>query len=166
MVATASSGIKQQGPGRWQYQLWLIRHNRLMTNQEKDRRHIQQNNICQFCNREVESSLHALRDCEWISNIWQKLVDPCKWSEFKAKELESWVDWNIGGAQIGKHESEGWQFTFQQVVHHAWTARNFFCHTGNRRKMQMEAESLRLQAKDAMRVWSSKELPYRRTLLK
>ncbi|GER39104.1 DNA-directed RNA polymerase [Striga asiatica] len=34
------------------------------------------------------------------------------------------------------------------------------------RKMEMERESLRLEAKDAMRVWFSKELPYRRTLLK
>lgn len=59
---------KLKGPGRFQSCLWLARHNKLLTNSEKKRRHMHMSGLCDVCAIWPETTLHALRDCKWISD--------------------------------------------------------------------------------------------------
>ena len=94
---------KLKGPGRWQFLLWIVKHGRLLTNTEKHRRHLHPTGQCEICWAKSETIPHALRDCEWMSVIWSKLVQQKYWRIFKAKTLDQWVDWNIKEGGIGRN---------------------------------------------------------------
>lgn len=69
---------KGKGPNRWCTFLWLVRHGRLLTNLEKVRRHISDDDSCPNCSTHSESLMHALRDCFVVSQLWRSLVP---WTE-------------------------------------------------------------------------------------
>ncbi|CAN1787197.1 Putative ribonuclease H protein At1g65750 [Linum perenne] len=54
---------KWRGPHRVKHFLWLASHGRLLTNNERHRRHLAQDASCAFCNHPDESLSHVLRDC-------------------------------------------------------------------------------------------------------
>lgn len=135
----------QQGPGRWQCLSWLIKHGRLMTNQEKCRRHLSQCDKCQFCNGGVETISHMLRECPRVRRIREKLVKPSKWREFWELNFSEWVDWNLRGENLGISETS-WQIIFQATVHLLWSSRNNFCATGMEDKLQIRQEEILIRA--------------------
>ena len=47
--------------------LWLAMHDKLLTNTERVRRRLTDNDICEKCHNEIESTLHVLRDCPFAS---------------------------------------------------------------------------------------------------
>ncbi|CAN1328316.1 Putative ribonuclease H protein At1g65750 [Linum perenne] len=62
-----------RGPSRIQYFLWLVLQNKLLTNAERKRRHLTDNNSCPRCNSHEESVSHVLRDCQFAANVWSAL---------------------------------------------------------------------------------------------
>ncbi|CAN1787195.1 Putative ribonuclease H protein At1g65750 [Linum perenne] len=64
---------KWRGPHRVKHFLWLASHGRLLTNNERHRRHLAQDASCAFCNHPDESLSHVLRDCLFARNIWSKV---------------------------------------------------------------------------------------------
>lgn len=75
--------------------LWLVVHQVLMTNSERWRRHLCDNNICTVCKRGEETILHMLRDCPAMSGLWSRLVPLRKRREFFDCTLLEWVYWNL-----------------------------------------------------------------------
>ncbi|KAK9015627.1 hypothetical protein V6N11_006726 [Hibiscus sabdariffa] len=43
--------------------LWLVLHQRIMTNVERKRRHLAISDVCASCQSEAETIIHVLRDC-------------------------------------------------------------------------------------------------------
>ncbi|CAN1138640.1 Putative ribonuclease H protein At1g65750 [Linum perenne] len=62
-----------KGPQRIRQFLWLVAHNRLLTNSERRRRHLAEIGSCQVCPGQEESVLHVLRDCPLASATWELL---------------------------------------------------------------------------------------------
>ncbi|CAN1813110.1 Putative ribonuclease H protein At1g65750 [Linum perenne] len=63
-----------KGPQRIRQFLWLVAHNRLLTNSERHRRHLAEFGSCQVCPGHEESVLHVLRDCPLASATWELLA--------------------------------------------------------------------------------------------
>ncbi|CAN1157548.1 Putative ribonuclease H protein At1g65750 [Linum perenne] len=61
---------KWQGPNRIKHFLWLVAHNRLLTNSERNRRHMTTEDCCRLCPNSTEDSLHVLRDCRSARDFW------------------------------------------------------------------------------------------------
>ena len=61
---------KWQGPQRVRSFLWLVLHNRLLTNEQRKRRHMKDVSTCPRCKKAEKTILHALRDCETIKPIY------------------------------------------------------------------------------------------------
>ena len=76
---------KLRGPSRWQFLLWVVRHKKLLTNSDKQARHLHATGLCDLCKARQETTLHALRDCRWISDVWRKLVHHLHWQTFNTK---------------------------------------------------------------------------------
>ncbi|XP_027075657.1 uncharacterized protein [Coffea arabica] len=125
---------KQKGPRRWQFILWFIKHNKLLTSAEKARRHLQEDASCNICGACTETALHAVRDCVWIKKIWKELVVSPKWEQFFEMPLEEWVDWNLKDGRAGKLQTISWVVLFKLVVYFAWSGRNEFCIKGDDKK--------------------------------
>ncbi|CAN1743736.1 Putative ribonuclease H protein At1g65750 [Linum perenne] len=62
-----------QGPGRVQYFLWLVAQGKLLTNLERQRRHLTADGSCPRCRNGDESILHVLRDCTVAKQAWDHL---------------------------------------------------------------------------------------------
>lgn len=65
---------KWQGPARIKTFLWKLCHQRILTDSERLHRGMTDNDLCPRCLQLPESILHCLRDCEAISDIWNKLI--------------------------------------------------------------------------------------------
>ena len=65
---------KWRGPKRVKMFLWLAIHDTLLTNVERVRRRLTDNDICEKCHQEKEITLHMLPDCPFASWIWSNMV--------------------------------------------------------------------------------------------
>lgn len=54
---------KLRGPSRWQFLLWVVRHKKLLTNADKQARHLHATGLYDLCKSKRETTLHPLRDC-------------------------------------------------------------------------------------------------------
>ncbi|CAN1139910.1 Putative ribonuclease H protein At1g65750 [Linum perenne] len=60
---------KWGGPSRIQFFLWLLSHEKLLTNLERKRRHMTQDSSCPRCAHTEESIFHILRDCPFAVQV-------------------------------------------------------------------------------------------------
>ncbi|CAN1789810.1 Putative ribonuclease H protein At1g65750 [Linum perenne] len=64
------------GPSRVQHFLWLVTHDRLLTNLERKRRHISDSSSCPRCRDINESVPHVLWDCPFAALVWDEIGSP------------------------------------------------------------------------------------------
>ncbi|CAN1148060.1 Putative ribonuclease H protein At1g65750 [Linum perenne] len=83
VLSSTSKGINEslwktvwdwQGPNRVRFFLWLATHNRLLTNGERKRRHLPDDDRCHFCKDEVEDSIHVLRAYQFARKLWINIL--------------------------------------------------------------------------------------------
>ncbi|CAN1142701.1 Putative ribonuclease H protein At1g65750 [Linum perenne] len=65
---------KWQGPNRVRHFLWLVGHNRLLTNEERRKRHMTNEGGCRLCPSIAKDSLHVLRDCKAAKTFWKEFL--------------------------------------------------------------------------------------------
>ncbi|KAL4285224.1 hypothetical protein GQ457_16G023470 [Hibiscus cannabinus] len=70
---------------------WLAFHGRLLTNEERVRRHLSVSIRCSICSTGPESIEHALRLCSKARRVWEILIPPSKLSLFDALSFEDWL---------------------------------------------------------------------------
>lgn len=117
------SADRDSGKWNWIWQLpssekikhfiWLIVHNRLLTNLSRFSRHMGITPLCQQCGTEEESVLHLLRDCQCISSIWQSR-SPTFFSE------QNPFTW------LRRHARDEDGMHFLAIVWHIWRAPNLY----------------------------------------
>ncbi|MBA0704234.1 hypothetical protein Golax_016504 [Gossypium laxum] len=75
--------------------LWLAFKHHLLTNVERVRRGIVNNNVFGFCGQDYEDVLHVLRDCSAARIIWDKLILEERLSRFYNGSLHNWMTNNL-----------------------------------------------------------------------
>ncbi|CAA7016725.1 unnamed protein product [Microthlaspi erraticum] len=83
-------------PERVRIFLWLVGNEVIMTNMERQRRHLSNTGVCQVCRGGEESILHVLRDCPAMAGVWQRIVPAHKRSAFFTRHLLGWLYDNLG----------------------------------------------------------------------
>ncbi|CAN1219300.1 Putative ribonuclease H protein At1g65750, partial [Linum perenne] len=81
-----------EGTQRVRQFLWVAYKNRLLTNQERYRRHLTTDNTCGMCMGDAETTEHVLRSCSLAKQVWTKLLLINESDPFFSLNLESW--WN------------------------------------------------------------------------
>ncbi|CAN1771029.1 Putative ribonuclease H protein At1g65750 [Linum perenne] len=104
------------GPNKIRHFMWLVAHNRLMTNEERARRHLTSSSECGSCAGVVESIDHVLRGCFIAREVWRKTLSRSHEPSFFSAPFQSWWDSNI-------QNSEG-QTTFGITCWIIWRSRN------------------------------------------
>ncbi|CAN1297777.1 Putative ribonuclease H protein At1g65750, partial [Linum perenne] len=90
-----------QGPNRVKHFLWLVAHNRLLTNAERQKRHMTDNGCCRLCPTRSEDSLHVLRDCKLAQSFWRDFLPPPALASFFSGNLQDWLIHAISSAELG-----------------------------------------------------------------
>ncbi|CAN1751084.1 Putative ribonuclease H protein At1g65750 [Linum perenne] len=80
-----------KGPSRVKHFLWLAAHDRLLTNAERHRRHMTEDDTCHHCNTVSETSLHTLRDCTLAKSVWEALLPPNLVNDFFSGSIQEWI---------------------------------------------------------------------------
>ena len=84
---------------RIRHLLWLSAHGRLMTNEERARRHLTAFPGCAVCGGPVESLIHVLRDCPKAKTVWLVLINPpyASEKEFFSRQPFDWLEAGLKG---------------------------------------------------------------------
>ncbi|CAN0917037.1 Putative ribonuclease H protein At1g65750 [Linum grandiflorum] len=107
-----------QGPNKIRHFLWLASHNRLLTNEERGRRHLTNQVLCSFCSTRTESCIHILRDCCFARQVWHKILPQVITGEELSKDWSTWLDTHI------RNRDASHSITFWVGVWLLWRARN------------------------------------------
>ncbi|CAN1191394.1 Putative ribonuclease H protein At1g65750 [Linum perenne] len=78
------------GPNKIKHFLWLATHNRLLTNEERSRRHLTNQVVCSRCSLQTESLSHVLLDCQFASQVWAKTLPLGLDERRRHPTFESW----------------------------------------------------------------------------
>ncbi|KAL3536195.1 hypothetical protein ACH5RR_004656 [Cinchona calisaya] len=119
--------MEGSGSNCFNYLLWLIRHDRLMTYNLRRLMTMIQDDLCLVYHSSPETTLHAVRDCSWAKAIWQNIVQATHWLNFFSLGLVEWVDWSLEN-DIGAWTGYFWDLIFCTTSAHMWEWRNKHVH--------------------------------------
>lgn len=75
--------------------MWILAHDRVMTNWSRWRRRIAQTAGCDRCSFEREDGAHAIRDCKESKEVWPAFIPPHLHTRFFSLELKPWLLKNL-----------------------------------------------------------------------
>ncbi|CAN1131019.1 Putative ribonuclease H protein At1g65750 [Linum perenne] len=79
-----------QGPSKIKHFLWLASHKRLLTNEERSRRHLTNQVLCHRCSIHTESIAHVIYECDFALQVWRNILP----GAVEARSMEgSFDDW-------------------------------------------------------------------------
>ncbi|CAN1744017.1 Putative ribonuclease H protein At1g65750 [Linum perenne] len=107
---------KWQGPSRIKHFLWLVTHDRLLTNAERHRRHISDTDSCRLYNNVSESALHIFRDCHFARSVWHALLPSGIVHDFFTGDIQRWISKGL--------QMENFNLIFGITIWILWKARN------------------------------------------
>ncbi|CAA7024806.1 unnamed protein product [Microthlaspi erraticum] len=117
----------------------------IMTNVERQRRHLSVSGMCQVCKGGDETIIHILCDCPAMEGVWRRLVPLSKRREFFATSLLEWVYTNLGDDCSVRETT--WATLFAITIWWGWKWRciNVFDGTG---KCRDRVQFVKDQAKE------------------
>ncbi|KAK8483309.1 hypothetical protein V6N11_019422 [Hibiscus sabdariffa] len=104
--------------------LWLVHHQKLMTNVERCKRCLTLDPSCPICHTFDESTLHLLRDCPATKQIWEKLPPSCLPINFFSLCMDDWLRLNLGSNALIQDWNIPWNLVFTSLLWHIWKNRN------------------------------------------
>jgi hypothetical protein len=113
---------KLKVPERIRSFIWLVRHDRLITNYRKSKMHIGEP-WCTHCVDIIEDTLHVLRDCPLAKSVWCNLLNNDAREFFFAVELKDWIHM-ILQQELGRNMYMDWSGVWATSCHFLWTWRN------------------------------------------
>ncbi|CAN0886785.1 Putative ribonuclease H protein At1g65750 [Linum grandiflorum] len=107
-----------QGPNKIRHFLWMASHNRILTNEERGRRHLTTQVGCSICPTVTESCLHVLRDCGFAKQVWSRFFPTVIAANELVKDHSGWLDDHI------RHSDLTHSISFGVGVWLLWRVRN------------------------------------------
>jgi hypothetical protein len=106
---------KLKVPERIRSFIWLVRHDRLITNYRKSKMHIVEP-WCTHCVDIIEDTLHVLRDCPLAKSVWCNLLNNDTREFFFAAELKDWIHMNLQ-QELGRNMHMDWSGVWATSCH-------------------------------------------------
>ncbi|KAL4379262.1 hypothetical protein GQ457_02G040270 [Hibiscus cannabinus] len=113
-------------PQRIRTFLWLVCHGKLLSNQERVRRHLTMEDACVYCNDGLEDILHVLRDCVRARTVWMQVVSHNKLVQFHNLNLLDWLTSILSQPQLFTTGGVDLSTRFAVICWILWTRRNKF----------------------------------------
>ncbi|MCI36180.1 ribonuclease H, partial [Trifolium medium] len=79
--------------------------------------------FCVFCEDEIETELHVLRDCSNSMVVWLNTVQDSDQDAFFSADFQQWLDMNLQGNVKGADLND-WPSYWAIACHALWTWRN------------------------------------------
>ncbi|GAU13938.1 hypothetical protein TSUD_262650 [Trifolium subterraneum] len=113
-------------PERVRCFVWLLLHDRLLTNYRKSRMGLG-HAMCNYCGDLEETTLHAIRDCALIIPFWLQVVPMEDRSSFFMEDTQDWISRNLMKGRTRRRGSD-WCDFWATTCHSLWMWRNKEAH--------------------------------------
>ncbi|CAN1770674.1 Putative ribonuclease H protein At1g65750 [Linum perenne] len=105
-----------KGPSKIKHFLWLASHKRLLTNEERNRRHLTNQVLCHRCSVHTESISHVFYECDFALQVWRTVLPSAIAARAEHRDFDSW--WK---AMLMSKE---FNIQFGIITWNLWRARN------------------------------------------
>ncbi|CAL9021082.1 unnamed protein product, partial [Prunus brigantina] len=75
--------------------LWLVFQGKILTNEQRVRRHLAVESSCSVCGWHSETIIHTLRDCGRAKEVWLNVLNPSNVHDFFLSDYPSWLRSNL-----------------------------------------------------------------------
>ncbi|BFG33690.1 hypothetical protein CerSpe_199640 [Prunus speciosa] len=102
---------------------WLLYQGKVLSNDQRAKRHLTLDPSCLICGWLSESILHILRDCSRTKEIWKVVLPSSQGTQFFQTELKPWLAANL----LSKDRWRGglpWSLVFIYTCWYIWKWRN------------------------------------------
>jgi ribonuclease HI len=113
---------KLEVPERVRTFVWMVKHNRLLTNSLKSVMGLC-HAMCLYCRDVEETILHVLRDCPIAKEVWMQVLPVASRGIFFMGDLEGWIEFNLHN-HVQWHYKGGWCDFWAAMCHCLWTWKN------------------------------------------
>lgn len=145
-------------PSRIQAFTWLVRHERILGNDERKRRHLTQDNLCPVCHQGAETTEHIVRSCEHAKRIWNSLSRNGGDRRWETLNFRDWIDANLNGKWFGQGECN-WPATFMISVWWLWRWRNDTVFNGVTHEHRNKVDWLKKQCENIHEAFAKAKEP-------
>lgn len=83
--------------------LWEMSHGQLFTNAARWKLGLDNSSNCSQCADQMETPLHAVRDCSEARAVWSYLIPPQLEQTFFSLPLQQWIEWNVVGKRMSQY---------------------------------------------------------------
>ncbi|KAL4304437.1 hypothetical protein GQ457_10G025090 [Hibiscus cannabinus] len=104
--------------------LWMCYRGCLLTNSERNRRHLTDDPSCSICGEAFESISHVLRGCGAARSIWPCVIQRDKIAEFLSMNVQQWLLLNLQEPNYFPKVSADWDIMFGSLLWLLWKRRN------------------------------------------
>lgn len=133
--------------------LWLILHDRLLTNQLRFRRNMTTTVECPRCGLYYEDSSHLLRECPCAKAIWIEIKDFKWWEEGCKQPLAEWVASNLKKTIVFLDTK--WYRFFTTTLWQIWKTRNLMVFENVSHPIQASLKSIWTYAHEMEEAFTS-----------
>ncbi|KAK9041425.1 hypothetical protein V6N11_016527 [Hibiscus sabdariffa] len=106
--------------------LWLCYHGSILTNGERQRRHLTEDPSCTICGAVNEDVSHVLRECFVARSLWSRLVKIERLEEFLRMKFCKWLILNVRQPDYFPVHGVDWDVLFGSLLWCLWLKRNNF----------------------------------------
>ncbi|XVE58507.1 hypothetical protein DITRI_Ditri04bG0175000 [Diplodiscus trichospermus] len=116
---------KLEVPNRVRAFMWLVKHQRLMTNSERARRGFTLDDHCPFCSGMEETVEHVVRNCVEAKQVWETSLVSTELQFQQSLNFEEWLRHNLTG-KVRCDFAKDWTTVFAITIWWLWRWRNDF----------------------------------------
>lgn len=121
---------------------------------ERVRRGIGQDASCPVCGHVVEDTLHVLRDCLAVNEVWEQVVPRSPATGFFNSNLFDWLVSNLQSHKFMVSTEVRWASLFGLIGWHIWKNRNLYVFQGISWKAE---EVVKVSMSWAKQVWATQK---------
>ncbi|CAI0429274.1 unnamed protein product [Linum tenue] len=116
------------GPNRVRHFLWLMAHGSLLTNVERERRHLSTSTLCTRCKQEEESPEHVFRNCVYAREVWKQTLPTAVNTH---ADQQSFKEWFMHHLSSPEKQSRDWEVRVQHIYREANFLADCLAHKGH-----------------------------------
>lgn len=102
---------------------WLLAKGKLLTNAEREKRHLTNDALCAYCGAEAETLRHLFWDCQAARNVWRLTLSPVGFQFAHHVTIWDWLKQNCC-SKVMVHNEVAWSSIFCFTLWGIWKARN------------------------------------------
>ncbi|XP_075508178.1 uncharacterized protein LOC142545090 [Primulina tabacum] len=145
---------KLEVPYRIRAFLWLVRHEKIMSNVERVKRGFTTSGMCVMCQNDMEDVDHIFRKCEKAREIWRCFMSTNAFQNILKLSFDEWFRANLGQERQNM-DTRNWNVLFAITLWWLWKWRNDLVFNNKRLDVHLKVKQLKNQLNEIKSAFSS-----------